>query len=160
MSHSSHDAYWCDDNDRYCKAVPVWAGQDGHVSMSTEGQPCEPPRLGALEAQVMDVLWTQGPVRIRDVINALPEPLAYTTIATVLSNLQRKCLVEVARDGRSAMYSATSTREQHTASLMTYALRSSPDRRASMLHFVESMDDDDAALLRGFLAADGERVES
>lgn len=128
--------------------------------MNTESQPCEPPRLGALEAQVMDVLWTRGPSRIRDVINALPEPLAYTTIATVLGNLQRKCLVEVTREGRSAVYVATSTREQHTASVMTYALRSSPDRHASMLHFVKSMDDDDAALLRGFLAGDGERVES
>lgn len=128
--------------------------------MTAEDQPCEPPRLGALEAQVMDVLWTQGPSRIRDVINALPEPLAYTTIATVLGNLQRKCLVGVVREGRSAVYSATTSREQHTASLMTYALRSSSDRRASMLHFVESMDEDDAALLRGFLAGDGERVQS
>lgn len=140
--------------------MPVPGGRPGGVRMSADSQPCEPPRLGALEAQVMDVLWTQGPARIRDVINALPEPLAYTTIATVLGNLQRKCLVEVAREGRSAMYSATSTREQHTASLMTYALRSSPDRRASMLHFVESMDEGDAALLRSFLAGDGERVES
>ena len=99
-------------------------------------------------------------MRIRDIINALPEPLAYTTIATVLSNLQRKCLVNATREGRSALYGASSSREQHTASLMTHALRSSPDRSASMLHFVESMDSDDAALLRDFLAGKGDRVES
>lgn len=127
--------------------------------MTSGEQPSEPPRLGALEAQVMDVLWDLGSASIRDIIEALEQSFAYTTIATVLGNLQRKCLVEPHREGRSVSYSASRSREQHTASLMNYALQSSPDRRASMLHFVESMAADDAALLRDFLASGRDKVE-
>ncbi|MFW2513515.1 BlaI/MecI/CopY family transcriptional regulator [Demequina sp. SO4-13] len=121
---------------------------------------CEPPRLGTLEAQVMDVLWNGGPARIRDVIHALPQDFAYTTIATVLGNLQRKCLVIPERDGRAVKYAARVSREEHTAAVMAHALESSPNRAASMLHFVESMDESDMALLRGYLvqrAAPAER---
>src|SRR5699024_2867854 len=42
------------------------------------------PRLGALEAQVMDVLWDHGTLTVREVIDHLGGAPAYTTIATVL----------------------------------------------------------------------------
>ena len=60
----------------------------------SETDPSAPPlpRLGALEAQVMDVLWDHGPATVREVIDRLPREPAYTTIATVLANLGRKGL--------------------------------------------------------------------
>lgn len=119
---------------------------------------CEPPRLGTLESQVMDVLWDGGPARIRDIIEALPQNFAYTTIATVLSNLQRKCLVVPEKTGRTVVFAARVAREEHTAAVMAHALKSSPDRAASMLHFVESMNDTDMELLRTYLLSRGEQA--
>lgn len=112
----------------------------------------EMPRLGALEAQVMDVLWDHGACTIREVIDALPSDPAYTTIATVLTNLDRKHLVTATRKRRSTRYAARVSREEHTAKLMEYALEASRDRAASILHFVEAMPDDDLDLLREYLA--------
>ena len=81
---------------------------------------CEPPRLGPLETQVMDLLWDEGASTIRGIIERLPGDFAYTTIATVLSNLQRKCLVDSGKKGRSTVYSARDTREEHVASVMDH----------------------------------------
>lgn len=110
-----------------------------------------PPRLGALEAQVMDVLWDHGPVNIREVITHLPTNPAYTTIATVLTNLDRKHMVEVIRRGRSTRYAARFSRQEHAAQIMEHVLDASRDRAASILHFVESMPEDDLDLLRDYL---------
>ncbi|MFW7415825.1 BlaI/MecI/CopY family transcriptional regulator [Demequina sp. SO4-18] len=129
------------------------------MSDATIDPTCEPPRLGTLEAQVMDLLWERGPGRIRDIIDALPLDFAYTTIATVVGNLQRKCLVVAEREGRAVSFAARVTREEHTAAVMAHALESSPNRAASMLHFVESMDESDMALLRGYLVQRAEPAE-
>src|SRR5699024_9237572 len=118
----------------------------GHKESRTEL-----PRLGTLEAQVMDALWDHGPGTIREVIQRLASEPAYTTIATVLTNLDRKHLVTVTRDGRSTRYDARLTRQEHAAQLMGHALNASRDRATSILHFVDSMPDDDLALLRQYL---------
>ena len=50
-------------------------------------------RLGALEADVMDVLWSAGPQpqSVHDILDALADrQLAYTTILTVVTNLHTK----------------------------------------------------------------------
>lgn len=109
------------------------------------------PRLGALEAQVMDVLWDHGPVTIREVIGHLPSEPAYTTIATVLANLDRKRLVTVTRQNRSTRYAARVSRPEHAAELMEQVLEASRDRAASILRFVESIPENDLALLRDYL---------
>src|SRR5699024_7070152 len=110
------------------------------------------PRLGALESQVMELLWDGGPSTIRELIGSLPGSPAYTTIATVLTNLQRKGLAASRKKGRSTVYRASCTREQHVASMMSDALGSSRDRAASILHFAESMPESELDLLRDFLA--------
>ncbi|WP_235831554.1 BlaI/MecI/CopY family transcriptional regulator [Gordonia zhaorongruii] len=114
----------------------------------TDGQPV---RLGPLEQQVMDILWDGGPSTIRQIIDALPNAAAYTTIATVLRNLERKKLVGAQRRRRSVQYRPRYSRDVHTANLMNQALASSKDRAASILHFVDGISDDDAALLREYL---------
>lgn len=119
--------------------------------MSAGDAGCEPPRLGPLETQVMDLLWDGGASTIRGVIDRLPGDFAYTTIATVLNNLQRKCLVDSGKQGRSTVYSARTTREEHVASVMDHALGTSRDRAASILHFAERIPDSDLDLLRDYL---------
>ncbi len=121
--------------------------------MSTRTTPAaeEPPRLGALEAQVMDVLWDHGPSTIRGIIDRLPSDPAYTTIATVLTNLDRKNLVTSRKQRHSTRYEARIGREAHVASMMSHALGTSRDRGASILHFVESIPESDLDLLREYL---------
>jgi len=118
---------------------------------SRDAAAAEPPRLGALETQVMDVLWDYGPCTVRDVIGYLGNDLAYTTIATVLSNLQRKALVTSQKVKRSTRYAARIGREEQVATIMNHALDTSRDRAASMLHFMENISEDDLELLRDHL---------
>lgn len=109
-------------------------------------------RLGPLESQVMNILWDNGPSTIKEIIDGLGGEMAYTTIATVLTNLQRKHLVTSQKKGRSAYFSAGLTREEFAAQTIDQVLEASNDRAASILHFVKSMSDDDLDLLRGYLA--------
>lgn len=121
------------------------------------GEPHGAVRLGPLEAQVMDVLWTHGASTVREVINTLGGTRAYTTIATIFKHLDRKGLVQASRSGRSVRYEARMSREQHTAALMQRALKASGDRTASILHFVDSMAGEDRALLHEYLRARDEQ---
>lgn len=124
--------------------------------------PFEPVRLGALEQEVMSVVWERQPVSVRDIIDALPGEPAYTTIATVLRNLERKKMVVPNRRRGSVRYRPTHDRDQYAARLMEHALSTaSASRQSSMLHFVEALSPDDIDVLRQYLAdhsdsADGE----
>jgi predicted transcriptional regulator len=65
--------------------------------------------FGPLEAEVMDVLWaTAGPMSVRDVAARLndgrSEPLAYTTVMTVMSRLADKHVLERRHEGRGYLY--------------------------------------------------------
>ena len=62
-------------------------------------------RLGALEAQVMDVLWDHGPATVREVIEHLPSDPAYTTIAT----LEQEVASDEAQRARFSARAADST---------------------------------------------------
>ncbi len=118
----------------------------------------QPPRLGALEQQVMELLWTHGASTIRELIGRLPQEPAYTTISTVLRNLDRKQMVVPVRERNAVRYRPRRSRDEHAAVLMEHAWSTSEDRRTSILHFVGGMDPDDLALLRDHLErADLER---
>src|SRR5699024_2080176 len=88
---------------------------------------------------------------IRELITGLGGHHAYTTIATVLTNLERKDLVTASREGRSVRYRPRHPRSEHAARLMEQALPSSNDRGAALLHFVRRMAARAAALLRRYL---------
>jgi len=65
--------------------------------------------LGPLEAEVMNVLWSgDGPMSVRAVLDRLnaarSEPLAYTTVMTVLARLADKHILVRVRDGRGYVY--------------------------------------------------------
>lgn len=111
-------------------------------------------RLGPLEQQVMDLLWDHSGHTVREVMDQLPSSPAYTTIATVMGNLERKGLVIPTREGRSVRYLPQRTREEHTAGLMRQALGVSRDRTASILHFVDTMPAEERNLLRSYLAGE------
>ena len=114
-----------------------------------------PVRLGVLEKRVMGLLWDHGPLTVRQIIDLSGAEPAYTTIATVLTNLERKELVSRERHGRSVLHAPVVSREQHAARTMQAALVDSGDRAASILHFVEGIDAADIQLLRDYLNSKG-----
>lgn len=116
-----------------------------------------PYRLGPLESKVMDVLWDSGPSSIRDIIGRVGGSPAYTTIATVLGNLEKKDLVSSRRDGRKVLFRARAAREHHVVTMMRHALDSTPNREASIHHFVDSMPARDRELLRDYLSRTAEQ---
>lgn len=111
-------------------------------------------RLGELEAEVMDLLWRRRgePVLVRDVLVELNEsrrqPLAYTTVQTVLDNLHRKRAVTRRRSGRAFLYRAAGSREQYSAALIEEAISGSDDRLGALLHYFGQLSEADRARLR------------
>jgi predicted transcriptional regulator len=101
----------------------------------------------------MDELWaTMGHARtVREVSEHLPSH-AYTTILTVLDRLERKGFVHRQRDERAHRYSAVTTREEYTVSLMREALVLSSDRNAALVRFAETASPEEATILRHALA--------
>ena len=112
-------------------------------------------QLGQLEAVVMARVWSwDRPVLVREVLEdlQLEREIAYTTVMSVMDNLYRKGFLDRERDGRAYRYSATQTREEHTAVMMEEVLASSSDRSATLMHFIDQIDPDELAELRSLLA--------
>lgn len=115
-------------------------------------------RLGELEREVMDHLWSAPePQTVRQVHEALAarRDLAYTTIMTVLQRLAKKNLVVQHRDDRAHRYAPTNGRDELVAGLMVDALDQAADsgsRQAALVHFVERVGVDEARALRRALA--------
>ena len=108
------------------------------------------PRLGALERQVMDVLWAcADELCTRRVLERLTTTsLAYTTVATVLTNLTRKGLVERLSTERAWAYRPRLNRNEYVAGLMAQDLAVSDDRAATLRHLVHSLGPQDLDALR------------
>ena len=62
--------------------------------------------LGARELDVLTVLWSQGPSTVADVRARLPARLAYTTVLTILRNLEAKEMVGHTEEGKAHRYFA------------------------------------------------------
>jgi BlaI family transcriptional regulator, penicillinase repressor len=60
--------------------------------------------LGDRELDVMGVLWDLGSGTVAEVRAALPDDLAYTTVLTVLRNLEAKGLLRHTAEGRAHRY--------------------------------------------------------
>jgi predicted transcriptional regulator len=70
------------------------------------------PLLGPLETDVMDVLWNRSEGNVRDVIECLARPLAYTTVMTTLDRLYKKGLLSRRKSERAFIYAPRLTRQQ------------------------------------------------
>lgn len=113
------------------------------------------PRLGTLEAAVMEVLWSSaGALTVRDVLDRMPSQrnLAYTTVMTVLSNLHRKGMVDREPTGRAYSYRPALTREGAAAASLREILDASYDPRSVLLHFAETASEEESTVLRDALS--------
>jgi predicted transcriptional regulator len=99
---------------------------------------------GELEAQVMACLWdTPGSLtsqQILDQVNERSEVLALTTILTVLSRLVDKGMVSRENGtGRSLLFSASETRETHSANLMLKLLGNETNLGLTFAQFTKAL---------------------
>jgi predicted transcriptional regulator len=90
----------------------------------------ETTALTKLELQIMQVVWKLGAGRVKgacsvkEVQEALPQQLAYTTVQTMLNILERKGKLKRKLRGRAFVYSATVTE----AKASRHAVRDLVDR--------------------------------
>ncbi|ALU92179.1 BlaI/MecI/CopY family transcriptional regulator [Streptomyces rubiginosohelvolus] len=115
-------------------------------------------RLGELEAEIMDCLWTWGrPATVREIVDDINRrrPSAYTTVMTVATILYDKGWLTRRKQGQAWLYTPVRSREAYSAALMEDALGASRDRSAALVHFVERMTDEEVAALREALRATG-----
>jgi predicted transcriptional regulator len=69
-----------------------------------------PPDLGDLEREVMQLVWSDGPIMAEAVRERLPRRLKESTVRTVLRRLEEKGYVSHTVDGRTYVYQATEAR--------------------------------------------------
>jgi len=75
-------------------------------------------RLGDLQLRIMRVLWNVGPASVAQVQDRLEgDPLAYTTVATMLRKMEDRGLVRHREHRRRFIYEAAVTAEDVTRSM-------------------------------------------
>jgi predicted transcriptional regulator len=71
-----------------------------------------PYDLGHLESQVMQILWARTECNVREMVDVLPRPLAYTTVMTTLDRLFKKGMLNRRKEERAFVYRARFTRSE------------------------------------------------
>ena len=104
--------------------------------------------LGPLERAVMERVWKQGPVTVRDIVVELgrSRDLAYTTVMTVMVRLHAKGLLERELNGKTYVYRASFTRDEHRVQLSRDLARGlvSQFGDAALVAFSAELDEVDA----------------
>ena len=95
--------------------------------------------LSDLQLDLMRVLWRSGELSVAEVTEALADrDLAHTTVATLLTRLEKRGVVEARRDGRVLAYRASvseaQVRRNMVSSLIAQVFRGDP--RALLAHLV------------------------
>ena len=67
--------------------------------------------LAEREAELMEVLWERGPSTVAEVQESLEDPLAYTTVLTVLRKLEAKGYVRHEEQGRAHRFQTAVARD-------------------------------------------------
>lgn len=100
----------------------------------------EDTSLSELQLELMRVLWTRGEASTADVAEVLANSrgLAHTTIATLLSRLEKRGVVASRRDGRQLVYRALVGQGDVQRSMVSGLLDNlfGGDARALLAHLV------------------------
>lgn len=114
--------------------------------------------LSDLQLQVMQVLWARDEASAADVQQQLAaggRELALTTVATLLSRLAKRDLVEARRDGRQVFYCSAVTEGEVKRGMVSSLLGTlfAGDPKALVTHLVKETDlaPDDLATLKQLL---------
>jgi predicted transcriptional regulator len=79
------------------------------------------PRLSKLELQIMEALWTTGPLAIREIQESFPQKgrPAYTTVQTMVYRLEaKKALRRAKKIGNAHIFEAVLSRDTARARLV------------------------------------------
>jgi predicted transcriptional regulator len=107
---------------------------------------------GALESETLALLWAaEEPQTPAQVLEQLPGDLAYTTVATILSRLVTKGLVQRVPRGRAWAYRTAEDRSGYTAMQMRRLLEQEADVGAVLARFVDDLDPAEEQVLRALL---------
>lgn len=109
---------------------------------------------GALEAEVLGILWTAGDTALTPaaVNEQLDTVLAYTTVMTILTRLWKKGLAERIELGRGYGYRALYSQSELATQRIRSALDDIDDRAIALAGFLDSLTSQDIDQLRRMLA--------
>lgn len=117
--------------------------------------------LGDRELDVMGVLWQLGSGTVAEVRAKLPADLAYTTVLTILRNLEEKGFVTHKTEGRAHRYlprvARQTARENAVARLIDKLFHGSPDLLiAQLVEARQKLTAEDLRRLRDRLRAEND----
>jgi predicted transcriptional regulator len=121
--------------------------------------------LGDLETRVMNILWDDSPLPVRDVKARLKgSKLAYTTVMTTLDRLYRKGLLARTKNGPAFVYLPAMDRDEYHRRVVHAAVAPLLAQGAGpvMAAFVDAAagaDDENLAELERLIAARRKRLQ-
>src|SRR5437867_12349636 len=111
--------------------------------------------LGDRELDVMGVLWDIGSGTVAEVRDRLPASLAYTTVLTILRNLEAKELVSHETEGKAHRYfprvAQRAARRSALTRLVDKLFHGSPEQLIAQLVEDEGLSADDLRRIRARL---------
>jgi len=107
-------------------------------------------KQGALESEVLGCLWDRPDgLTSQQLLAMLGEEVKLTTVLTVLARLQEKGQVTKSPgSGRSFIFSAVTSREQHTAQQLLNLMGAEANPAAVFSHFTQGLTDSQVAELK------------
>jgi predicted transcriptional regulator len=118
--------------------------------------------LGDRELDVMGVLWDLGSGTVSEVRERLPVDLAYTTVLTILRNLEAKELVTHTSEGKAHRYVPKVARRAARQSALTRIVdklfHGSPEQLITQLVEDERLSASDLKRLRDLLSAQAKKT--
>lgn len=89
------------------------------------------------ELDIMDILWNEGSGTVQEVKDRIADPLAYTTVLTILRTLEEKGFVGHTSEGRAYRYhplvERVQAQESHLKRLLRKLFAGSPELLVSQL---------------------------
>jgi BlaI family transcriptional regulator, penicillinase repressor len=112
--------------------------------------------LGDRELDIMGVLWDLGSGTVAEVRRKLPADLAYTTVLTILRNLEAKELVSHTAEGKAHRYvprvARTTARRSALTRMLDKLFHGSPEQLVAQLVEDEQFSAADLKRLRAMLS--------
>jgi predicted transcriptional regulator len=113
--------------------------------------------LGPLEAQVMEIIWSNDEVTVRDVHRALlkKRTIAYTTVMTTMGRLADKGLLKRIEDQPAHRYKPLLTREQYARSTVKSVVDWLVNhfRDPTVAYFIDRVEAEDEAVIESLREA-------
>jgi predicted transcriptional regulator len=107
------------------------------------------------ELEILKILWSEGPCRVRDVHRQLlaadPE-LAYNTVQTMLRIMETKGLVRHGLSGRTFIYTARFTRDESTRRFLDRVFDGAVSQLVSSLLRSERVSEDELERIQALIA--------